>query len=503
MICAPRRSWRPLLVLVCVAGAVLAANNAWLFNLRLDSDATDWWSTVSSPEKDRADSAPAPGPANDGAPQLSIGRLANSSRFYPAGSWRIDSPDSSRPSSSFAWITADSNNAAATSSQTSSTPFVSFSAPVLRSSDGAFAPDGGPPPPPGFWISNASGNWGNASNWKDGIIANGATAQAHFDTLDITTNVTVTFDSSRIIGELDIGDTNGTHHYDIAPGSSGLKLIFDNSTATAILHQTSTSAGDTISVPLFLNNDLLVTNDSTAHPLQITGNITSNRASPAVSQITFVGTVNVSGDITPGANGGDLGLTISGNVNLSGTNTYGGTTFVTGSLFVKGDNSGADGFVQVSGGGSLLAGTGTVGGIVTIFGGTITGGDTTTVGKLTLTQSLGINSSEGGGGTYLANLDGATSDLLAITGTLNIGNGATLDIHGTADGTTTYVLATFLGGGLSGTFDFVNGLPSDYTLVYTSSDIELVPTAIPEPATWIGGALALGGLVFARQKRRR
>ncbi|HZE57622.1 MAG TPA: PEP-CTERM sorting domain-containing protein [Chthoniobacterales bacterium] len=499
----PRRIWRPLrsfLILICVGGAVVAADNIWLSDLRFDFGAADWWSNVSSSETPSADIAVAPEPANHQAPELSMGRLLNGSLFSPTSLWRLE--DSPRHSSSLAWITASSSTAIATSPQSSSTPFVSLSISDSRSSAGAVVPDGGPPPPPGYWISNASGNWSNPSNWQGGVIANGSTAQAHFDTLDITTTVTVTLDSSRIIGELDVGDTNGTHRYDIAPGSGGERLIFDSNTSTSILHQSSTSAGDTISVPLFLNNDLQISNASTTNPLQISGGITGNRPTSTPWQITFLGTVFVSGDITPGS-GSDLALNIGGNVILSGTNTYGGTTFVTGSLFVKGDNSGATGPVQVAGGGSLLSGKGTVGGIVTIFGGTITGGDTTTVGKLTLTQSLTIMASEGGGGTYLANLDGATSDLLAITGTLNIGNGTTLDIHGTADGTTTYILATFAGGGLSGMFDFVTGLPTDYTLVYTSSDIELVPTAIPEPSTWIGAALALGGIVFARRKRKR
>jgi hypothetical protein len=33
--------------------------------------------------------------------------------------------------------------------------------------------------------------------------------------------------------------------------------------------------------------------------------------------------------------------------------------------------------------------------------------------------------------------------------------------------------------------------------------MELVPTAIPEPATWIGGALALGAMGFIRRRQRR
>jgi hypothetical protein len=375
--------------------------------------------------------------------------------------------------------------------------FAPLSSPRMSAQEFVQAPDGGPPTGPGFWIANASGNWSTGANWKDGIVASGATAPAHFDTLNITTDVTVTLDNTRGIGELHVGDTNGTHRYTIKPGSGTQRLIFDSLGATSVLHQTSTSAGDTISVPIFLNNDLAISNASTTNPFQISGNIASNLSSGELN-LSFSGTVNVSGDITPGTNGGDLRLSIGGNVNLSGTNTYGGSTFVTGTLFVKGDNSGADGFVQVSGTSSLLSGTGTVGGIVTIFGGSITGGSTTTVGQLTLTQNLNINAGEGGGGTYLANLDGATSDLLSITGTLNIGNGTTLNIQGIADGTTTYTLATYLSH--TGMFDNVLGLPQGYSLVYLPNELDLVP--IPEPATWVGGALAMGAIAVAVRRRR-
>jgi len=493
------------LLLLAAGGGILAAD-AWVSNLRFDFvDASDWSSNISPADIPSADIVAAPEIMNSRAPQLSTGQLVNGVLFSkPATGWQLDA---ARTDFTSAWMTSQSNASWMTQTRSDYQPAtLSPSGVATSSGSGAStAPNGGPPPGPGYWISNASGNWSNPSNWQGGVIPSGAAAQAHFDTLDITTPVTVTLDSSRIIGELYVGDTNGTHRYNIAPGSGGEKLIFDTGggTGASVLHQSSTSAGDTISVPLFLNNDLTVSNAST-NPLEITGGITSNRATPTVSQITFLGTVSISGGITRGSSGGDLSLNIqNADVNLSGTNTYTGTTFVAGRLFVKGDNSGATGAVQVSGSGSLLSGIGTVGGNVSIFGGTITGGNTTTVGRLTLTQSLGISASEGGGGTYLANLSGDTSDLLAIGGNLQIGSGTTLDIHGTADGTTTYILATFAGGGLSGTFEFVTGLPADYALVYTSSDIELVPTAIPEPATWLAAALALGAIGFAQRRRLR
>jgi hypothetical protein len=128
---------------------------------------------------------------------------------------------------------------------------------------------------------------------------------------------------------------------------------------------------------------------------------------------------------------------------------------------------------------------------------TITGGTTTAVGALTLQQDVLMVSGDGSGGIYLANLSGSTSDLLAITGQFVLGQGSTLNIEGTADGISTYTLATF--GSHSDTFQFVSGIPDNYFLVYHDTNLELVP--IPEPATWIGGGLALGAMAFAGRKR--
>jgi len=55
---APRRAWRPLrsfLILVCVGGAVIAADKTWLRDFHSEFAATDWWSNVSPVEMPAAD----------------------------------------------------------------------------------------------------------------------------------------------------------------------------------------------------------------------------------------------------------------------------------------------------------------------------------------------------------------------------------------------------------------------------------------------------------------
>ena len=517
---APRQIWRPLrsfLILTCAGGVVLAADNTWRNEVRLDFATTDWWSSISSVEMQTADIAVASEPANRRAPQLSMGRFLNGVLFSkPLTSWRLASetaPETTNYTS--AWMTQQSGGTFVGSTQ-SELSRLSFSA-------SEFVGSGGPSSPSavtatGSWTSGVSGNWGTSANWSGGIIADGAGNDAHFDTLNISNAVTVTLDTSRTIGNLFIGDTDGTHSYTISP-SAGATLTFDDNSSnffdSSTLRQSSTSGGDTIAVPILTANDLNVNNLSTTNTLTISGSIGGTGGHTNFPIVWFnnvdtsiipVGDIHVSGNIGDGASGLELNVVVNGGtITFSGTNTYKGFTQVSGgTLLVNGDNSAANGGVSVYNSGTL-GGTGTIGGNVNISGGTITGATSTTVGTLTLLGNADFSDRETGGGTYLANLSGATSDLLAITGSLTLGADTTLSIIGSGNGTTTYILATFASRVNDTMFQFIggDGIPAGYSLVYNPTDIELVPTAIPEPATWIGGALALGAIGFASRRRLR
>ena len=385
--------------------------------------------------------------------------------------------------------------------------FRSFSVNATALVDSPVPPIPAAPTASGNWISNVSGDWSNAGNWQGGTIADGFGNTAGFNTLDITTDVTVTLDTSRTIGSLVVGDTNGTHRYTIA-ASGGSTLTFDNNANAGLLEQSATSAGDTISVPIFLFS-LRINNLSTTNPFNVNGNLSYNSSPGSFADITFndggtAGEIRVAGNISDGTAGGMSVSVQGGTVVFTGTNSYTGGTQIggnsTATLLVNGNDTAATGTINVFGTGSLLGGTGTVGGDVFTYGGTITGGTASTVGALTLKEDLHLRTGEGDG-IYLANLSGNMSDLLAITGTMFIGGESELHIVGAADGITIYTLATFAAH--DGVFNpmLVSGIPAGYELVYHTTDLQLVP--IPEPATWITGALLLGAIGFTQRRRLR
>jgi autotransporter-associated beta strand protein len=497
------RSVRCLLLVIC-AGGILAADDTWISAINLDFVRPSHWfsSTAASAE---ADLPAAMNVSVDIAPRarISMSGLLHGLLFdRPAGRWALDLRAADTLSSlprrlvEFDQINTifGGDNSFSYQRTASFSPILAAPSPATTTAE--LSPDGpSAVTASGNWISNASGNWGDAGNWQGGVIADGAGNMAHFDALDITTDVTVSLDTSRTIGELYIGDTNSTHRYSISsPGATSLTFDSGVQFVHSVLQQASTSAGDTIAAPLLLNSDLDVNNLSPSNPFQITGNIASSGGPSSFQNLWFnnatgaAGEIRVSGNISNGT--GEIGvIVVGGTVIFTGTNTYGGSTSVDGGLLlINGDNSGATATVFVGSGGTL-GGTGTVGGDVQTFDGTITGATPSTVGTLTLLGNVDLSTGEGDG-TYLANLSGSLSDLLAITGTLGLGQGSILDIDGAGDGITTYTLATFAS--RDDVFGTVMDIPVNYTLVYHDTDIQLVP--IPEPSTWIAGALALAAI---------
>ena len=88
----------------------------------------------------------------------------------------------------------------------------------------------------GTWISDANGNWSDASKWIGGTVADGAGNTADFSTLDITADRTVTLDSARVIGTLKFGDTSGGEDW-VINGTTGSVLTLSATSPSIVVNQ--------------------------------------------------------------------------------------------------------------------------------------------------------------------------------------------------------------------------------------------------------------------------
>jgi autotransporter-associated beta strand protein len=251
------------------------------------------------------------------------------------------------------------------------------------------------------------------------------------------------------------------------------------------------------------------------------GNIWNNGPNAGSSTVTLtIGTGNTGGGNYQGVisnNNGAAPLakialtkTGTGTITLSGANTYTGATTVNGggTLFINGDQTAATGATTVTGAGTVLGGTGTIGGNVTVGGSNtatiIEGGTGSTGQTLTVKGSLTMQS---GSIIELALGASAAHSTLALTAAgsssfyltqqfsfIDLGAQTATTYNGIITGVTSAVVTT------GWTIDNP-GWSGAFVWDAANSEIDLTLTAIPEPSTWIGAALALGAIGLMSRKR--
>ena len=284
----------------------------------------------------------------------------------------------------------------------------------------------------------------------------------------------------------------------------GTGILVDNTNAFTL----------TITANLSIGRDQAWTNNS-GNLFTVSGNVALGGNGLTVNG---TGDTLISGVIAGVANGSTLTKDGSGTLTLTGNDTFTrGTTVNGGTLLVN--NTAGSGAVTVSNAGTTLGGTGTISGAVTVNAGANiapgNGGNNTAIlntGALTLASTsnfrVDINGTTAGSG--YDRLHVATGGVTITGSNLVVTVGTTLSV-----GQTFTILSKVAGGAITGTFA---GIPQGGTVMgsngtvfsvsYTGGDgndivLTVVAAPVPEPSTWIGGALAIAGLAFTQRRRLR
>jgi autotransporter-associated beta strand protein len=375
-------------------------------------------------------------------------------------------------------------------------------------------------PGPGEIINNATlrfariGNTTVANNISGtgSVIfgANLALGQPEWDAVTTLTgsntftgNITIFSGGLKILNAAALGD--GPKTISMNYGSNGRPQFYLDG-----------SGGD-IAVPAGVN--FVTSTNQVTHPAignlagnnSIGGNITLQSGGGDTLVTVAGGSLALNGQIAAGTSGRNLRLNGSlgadGTINgllTNGTHPYGilvqgsnvwtftnssnnytgATTINSGTLRINGDQIAANGAVNVNSGGTL-GGTGTVGGNITANAGStiapgVSIGTLNTAGPVNLAGSLAIE------------IDDATSDRLAVGGSLTL-NGASLNITElAAPGAPAYIIASYAA--LSGTFGSITGMPAGYGVVYNynnANQIAVVAGASSPFGTWIDSFVSL------------
>jgi fibronectin-binding autotransporter adhesin len=278
--------------------------------------------------------------------------------------------------------------------------------------------------------------------------------------------------------------------------------------------------------------DTITNNMSGGAVLTLSGSVNlSNNATTKTLAFNGSGNTTVSGVI---ANGGGSTSTLAysgtGLLTLSNANTYSGGTSVTGGTLLVINTSGS--------------GTGTTSVTVTNSGTTLAGGTTNGAGgisgavNINPSATLSAGTSGNGAGTtailhtgaltlvsgsnFAVDLNTTTAgtgyDQLSVTGTVNLGGTLASNLLVTAANTLTIGDKFFIV--LNDSTDLVSGTFAQgatvtapngevFAINYVDNgdggtlgnDISLTLTAVPEPSTWIGGALTFAALGWSQRKR--
>ncbi|MFA6175246.1 MAG: autotransporter-associated beta strand repeat-containing protein [Phycisphaerae bacterium] len=379
-------------------------------------------------------------------------------------------------------------------------------------------------------VTGASGNlmlnrsdsftFGNKITGSIGLLKYGT------NTLTLTGNNTYTIRTSIYSGALSVSSLNsvGTGHVT----GSNLGAPITVADGTIVLGATTTSgqltytgSGETTDRVINLNGTTgggTIDQSGTTGLLKFTSNNTATGGGSKT--LTLQGSTSGTGEIRGAIVDNSVTNTTSvtkggtGTWTLSGTNTYTGTTTVNaGTLLINGSTS-ASSVLTVNSGGTL-GGGGTIGGATTVASGAILSPGNSP-GNLTFSNGLTL---AGGYKWELAALStsnpGTDFDIITVTvGNVDItGASMNLTLGGfsptnvafwQATQTWTGILNNTGAGSLTGSFAAIDNSSwaslGAFTTNYVGNDVNLVWTAVPEPATWALLAFSLTTIMVFRRR---
>ncbi len=311
------------------------------------------------------------------------------------------------------------------------------------SSQSTFAADG-------TWTNDGSAPWSAPGNWAGGIVADGSGFTANFNTIDITSDRTVSLDGDRTLTNLVFGDTeivttpaswilnnNGASANNLVLAGTNPTITVNalgtgkSTTISAIIE--GSAATGTIALVKAGAGSLVLTGSNT-----FTGNINHFSAGSIVvknSSAFGSGTKNVamnSANVTLrlDGSGGDLSLPSDTSFSTAGLQTGGSIINVAGNNTINGPftlNSGASGTAF-----SVDAGTLTLANTVRITGSTVRtltlrGASNGSISGVVLNggASLPVNKESGAGTWTLSGANTYTGATTVSAGTLKAGIAST------------------------------------------------------------------------------
>jgi len=368
---------------------------------------------------------------------------------------------------------------------------------LFASAESAFAASG-------TWISNSSSTWSGAANWNPAVVPGTAAGDVVSITgTNITATRTVSINTNVTLGTLNIGDSDASHSYILARTSGTFTL--NNSGSGAQINQVATSAGDTISAPFVLADNLAITNNALTNAiapvriLTISGSISETGGARTLGKsgtatVVLSGTASYTGATT--INAGILQFAKTASLYNSNTASWTAANIVTGSGATLGLNVGGAGEFTTGNVTTLLTNLGGLGGSITNNGlraGSAIGFDTTNAtGGVTIADNIRNSTGTGGGAIGVTKLGSGTMTLSGVSGTAaNNYTGATTIDRGTlvlADGANLsggLVFGAVIGGTSTGSLDLTNG-----SATFTSLNVRTDSTSGTNTIT-IGNGKAL------------